>query len=59
MNVNRAFTKKEKIIVLVVILALLVITGLTRPLWSRQGNSAAGAADAATTEQASGTAVSE
>jgi hypothetical protein len=51
MNVQRALTKKEKIIVLVFILAVIVITGLTRPLWS---SSAAESGSAATAESAAG-----
>lgn len=51
MNVQRALTKKEKIIVLVFILAVIVILGLTRPLWS---SSAAGSGSAGTAESAAG-----
>ena len=34
MDVNRAFSSKEKKIVILVIFVLLVIVGLTRPMWS-------------------------
>lgn len=35
-NLTRALTKREKVIVLAVMAAIIVLLGLTRPLWSNE-----------------------
>lgn len=39
MNVQRALTKKEKIIVLAAMAIILILIGLTRPLWTPENSS--------------------
>lgn len=53
MNVQRALTKKEKIIVLAAMAIILILIGLTRPLWAPRNGSKDGSS------QMSGTAETE
>ena len=50
MNVHRALTRREKIVVLAVMAAILILVGLTRPLWLASGSTAGSAAETAAEE---------
>lgn len=51
MNVHRALTRREKIAVLAVMAAILLLVGLTRPLWLNKTAESQTAAAAEETDQ--------
>ena len=54
MNVQRALTKKEKIIVLAAMAIILILIGLTRPLWAPKNSSNEGGSQTSVTSVTEG-----